>query len=83
MDRAASFLEASNVLCWAGSVQLADACWVGQQLDAAAFPFLALLNCAVAPQGGGGARQQQAAVQVQVLDHLEGVGRVGIETVRI
>lgn len=81
---AASFLEASDLLCWAGSVQQADACWVGQQLDAAAFPFLALLSCAIPQRAGAGAgagRQQQAAVQVQVLDHLEGVGRMGVETV--
>lgn len=64
-------------------MQQADACWVGQQLDAAAFPFLALLGCSTQQAGGGAARQQQQqpAVQVQVLDHLEGVGRVGVETV--
>lgn len=80
--KTASFLEAANLLCWGGSVEQSDASLVGQHLDAAAFPFLALLSCSTMAQVAAAVgRRQQATTQVSVLDHMEGVGRVGVETV--
>ena len=54
-----SFLD-ENMLVWGGSIHFADAYLASQQLDAAAFPFLALLTCT-------------PPLNVSVLDHMEGV----------
>lgn len=64
MYRTVSFVD-ENLLMWAGSIQYADAYQTIEHLDAAAFPFLALLAC--------------QPPHIQVLDHMESAG--GVEMV--
>ncbi|EWM28327.1 UBX domain-containing protein [Nannochloropsis gaditana] len=58
-DPIVSFLD-GNMLVWGGSVHSADACQTAQILDAAAFPFIALVAC-------------QRHPHLSVLEHMEGV----------